>query len=149
MQTFLPYADFEKSAQVLDRLRLNKQAIEVTQLIHAMRWPDEAPKSIVGHPCKQMWDGYMPALLRYGWVCRMEWERRGYNGGLTTRKLVNWSLDIDFDLVHDTYHLPPWFGEAHGLHAFWRARLLEKDPVHYGQFGWTEAPIKEFPWPNR
>ncbi len=36
MQTFLPYPDFEKSAKVLDRLRLNKQRSETLDILRTL-----------------------------------------------------------------------------------------------------------------
>ncbi len=36
MQTFLPYADFERSAAVLDRQRLGKQRVETLQIFQAL-----------------------------------------------------------------------------------------------------------------
>jgi hypothetical protein len=36
MQTFLPYPDFRKSAEVLDRQRLGKQRVEGLQLINSL-----------------------------------------------------------------------------------------------------------------
>ena len=39
MQTFLPYDDFEKTAQCLDRLRLGKQRVETLQILKALLIP--------------------------------------------------------------------------------------------------------------
>src|SRR5947208_1979490 len=39
MQTFLPYADFERSARVLDRKRLGKQRVETIQVVRALTRP--------------------------------------------------------------------------------------------------------------
>ena len=36
MQTFTPYADFEKSLRTLDLKRLGKQRVEVIQIIRAV-----------------------------------------------------------------------------------------------------------------
>ena len=36
MQTFLPYADFERTAAVLDVRRLGKQRVEVLQICNAL-----------------------------------------------------------------------------------------------------------------
>ncbi|MFL6108162.1 MAG: pyrimidine dimer DNA glycosylase/endonuclease V [Marmoricola sp.] len=38
MQTFLPYADFEKSARALDTKRLGKQRVETIQVVRALTW---------------------------------------------------------------------------------------------------------------
>ena len=34
MNTFLPHADFSKSAKILDKKRLGKQRVEVKQLVN-------------------------------------------------------------------------------------------------------------------
>ena len=38
VQTFLPYPDFERTAEVLDDRRLGKQRVEVLQILNAMHW---------------------------------------------------------------------------------------------------------------
>ena len=40
VQTFLPYADFERSARTLDRKRLGKQRVETIQVVRALTWPE-------------------------------------------------------------------------------------------------------------
>lgn len=44
------------------------------------------------------------------------------------------------------HYLPPWLGDP-AFHASHRSNLLRKDPVHYGQFGWTEGPDLPYVWP--
>ena len=39
VQTFLPYADFARSAAVLDRTRLGKQRVEAIQVVRALTIP--------------------------------------------------------------------------------------------------------------
>ena len=39
VQTFLPYADFERSARALDRKRLGKQRVETIQVVRALTRP--------------------------------------------------------------------------------------------------------------
>lgn len=77
MQTFLPYADFTKSARVLDQRRLGKQRVEVLQVLHALdrRRP---PSSWRRHPVVVMWFGYPFALCHYGQAICTEWISRGY-----------------------------------------------------------------------
>ena len=48
MQTFLPHADFDRSAEVLDLRRLGKQRVEVIQIVRAPHAADirvEEPSS--------------------------------------------------------------------------------------------------------
>ena len=56
MQTFLPYADFNKSAEVLDNRRLNKQILEGYQILKVLGNPD--PRAgWRNHPAVKMWRG--------------------------------------------------------------------------------------------
>jgi len=36
---------------------------------------------------------------------------------------------------------PIWWGDER-VHSTHRSRLLQKDPVHYGQFNWEEASME-------
>jgi hypothetical protein len=81
MQTFLPYPDFLKSAQCLDRARLGKQRIETKQLVMALTLPKYGWKS---HPAARMWEGYTLALCVYGAVMSREWIKRGYKDAQLT-----------------------------------------------------------------
>jgi Pyrimidine dimer DNA glycosylase len=135
MQTFLPFPDFAKSAEVLDRQRLGKQRIEVTWILGILGGTREG--SVADHPACLMWDGYERALCEYGRAIVAEWTRRGY---------VNNQV-YDADRYHSS-GLPQWFG-IDRYHASWRSVLLFKNPTHYGQFDWTEQPAEKFDWPVR
>lgn len=131
MQTFLPYPDFYASAQVLDRQRLGKQRVECLQLINTLLsgggWRN--------HPAARMWSGYEDALCRYMQEVIDEWVHRGYKNNMIVPKHAADSA------------LPPWFGDA-AFHASHRSNLLRKDPIWYGQFGWSERPDLEYVWPT-
>lgn len=137
MQTFLPYPDFAASARVLDRARLGKQRVEVWQLLRALT--DPAAKGWVNHPAAKMWRGYTGCLAEYGLAICFEWMARGYTDNMTPR------IDPYFDagIGRDR---PSWLGDP-AFHAAHRSNLLRKDPVWYGQFGWTERPDLEYVWP--
>ena len=47
MQTFLPYADFQRSAQVLDYKRLGKQRVEALQIHNIVSGKRTDRKSVV------------------------------------------------------------------------------------------------------
>ena len=40
MQTFLPYSDFQKCAEVLDGKRLRKQIVECEQILNCLSFPE-------------------------------------------------------------------------------------------------------------
>ena len=52
MQTFLPYADMRRSAQVLDPRRLGKQRVECLQVL---RGPTVEGYGWRHHPAVRMW----------------------------------------------------------------------------------------------
>ena len=129
MQTFLPYKNFEKSAQVLDWRRLGKQRVEGMQIINAIeqkpRKDGKPYKGWVNHPCSVMWKPYVPALKHYTNIIITEWINRGYNNNMEfyeTDKIV----------------MPHWLGDER-VHSSHRANLLRKDSEWYGQYGWDEA----------
>ena len=144
MQTFLPFSQFDRSAQVLDRQRLGKQRVEVKQLLNST-WLVENGRSggWTSHPATQMWVGCRDLLTRYGIVICDEWARRGYvdNIGKELRELLNMGLSKG---------VPTWLGDER-LHSSHRARLLDKEPDWYGQFGWTEEPCgpEGYWWPTK
>lgn len=140
MQTFLPYPVFEQSARVLDRARLGKQRIETQQLLSA----NLAGTGWKNHPAAKMWRGYEPALIVYGIAMCDEWIRRGYRD--TRRPLfVEWGREL-FE-PGQQIEFPPFIGDPR-FHASHRSNLLRKNPEHYGQFGWTEAPDMPYYWPS-
>lgn len=141
MQTFLPYPDFARSAAVLDRLRLGKQRVEVLQLLRAILVPGSG---WANHPAARMWRGYHEALTLYGRAVCREWVRRGYRDSCLSKM-----DDLLYEADHPWRVSPPyphWLGGL-DFHAAHRSNLLRKDPVWYGQFGWTEGPELPYVWP--
>jgi hypothetical protein len=134
MQTFLPYPHFAESAKTLDYRRLGKQRVEVLQLLKALRegggWSN--------HPAAKMWRGYEDALVYYGAVMCREWLNRGYKDTCLDK--------IQSFATKSVITEPPWLGGS-DFHAAHRSNLLRKDPVHYGQFGWTEPNDLPYIWP--
>lgn len=156
MQTFLPYADFEQSAECLDMRRLGKQRVEVLQLLTAMTTGPEKKVKLgnseivrvtpwYNHPAAKMWRGYEQALVHYGFVIIEEWLSRGYKDTCHDKLCVVVG-DLSDYWDPDTVVLPPWLGNE-DFHAAHRSNLLRKDPVWYGQFGWTEPNDLPYIWP--
>jgi len=116
--------------------RLGKQRVEVMQILKAMNgggWAD--------HPATKMWDGHGGALAEYGIAICDEWISRGYRD--TCRGKIM-SLSADHGMLSHTD--PDWLHDK-DFHAAHRSNLLRKDPVHYGQFGWTETDDLDYVWP--
>lgn len=131
MQTFLPISCFDLSAQCLDYRRLGKQRVECVQLLKAISGQKTGWSN---HPAAKMWDGYSVALGVYLNEMIAEWVKRGYQNTIPVQP------------VSYPYSMPDWFGDE-AFHAAHRSNLLRKDPVHYGQFGWTETNDLPYVWP--
>lgn len=133
MQTFLPYADLQKSVECLDYRRLGKQRVEAMQILKAL---NRGSGGWSNHPATKMWRGFETALMKYHDEACLEFDHRGYTN--------NMKLYIpDSKLVI----LPPWFGNE-AFHSAHRAALLAKDFSWYSQFGWVEEPRIEYVWPS-
>jgi hypothetical protein len=142
MQTFLPYPEFYKSAKVLDRLRLNKQRVEVKQIYLALQ-PDST-SAWRNHPAVLMWKGYEIALLAYGVAICEEHRARGYNDTLLPyfeeeiKKLYEVGIKAE---------MPPWLGKSE-FHSAHRSNLLRKSE-YYEKFGWIEDKDQPYLWPTK
>ena len=137
MQTFLPYADFTRCAQVLDRQRLGKQRVEVVQILRTLRGITAGWRN---HPAVRMWRGHCYPLARYGLAVCDEWRQRGYTDNCAAQ-----ITDLGFRgwLEPD----PDWLGDDR-LHASHQAALLCKAPSHYAHLGWGDVPASyTYYWP--
>src|SRR6059036_3739819 len=81
MQTFLPVADFEESARLLDSPRLGKQRVETLQVLRALELPDYG---WANHPVVTMWRGRTAALVAYGLAMVRVWRERGFADSTAT-----------------------------------------------------------------
>lgn len=142
MQTFLPYSNFEKCAQVLDNKRLGKQRVEAWQILKIITGEDSNSRWH-NHPAVKMWQGYSYSLAQYGlYICKI-WTDKGFIDSLTDKFLTHLEGIYFNDIIH-----PLWL-ENIQLHSSHRAALLAKNYKHYSQFGWTEEPQIDYYWPVR
>jgi hypothetical protein len=140
MQTFLPYADFEQTAEVLDYRRLGKQRVETWQILNAL---DGKTKGWVNHPASKMWRGYEMRLAKYGIVICLEWIRRGYNDTMLTR-FEQLQADPTFSRGGEVD--PPWLGRP-DIHVSHQSNLVRKDSEFYGPLFPDVTPDLEYVWP--
>ena len=132
VQTFLPYADFERSARALDQKRLGKQRVETIQVVRALTRSEYGWKN---HPAVLMWEGFEEALGRYGFACCSAWTDLGFGdtcaltigadlraAGITTVRTQPELAAADA--------LPPWLGDE-TLHLSHQSALVRKDREHY------------------
>lgn len=132
MQTFLPYASFERSAEVLDGRRLGKQRVEAIQIVRALTVPTYAWKH---HPATLMWQGHEEFLGWYGMLLVGAWRGRGFAAPVRRR---SWPTSPPPGCPPaprpswppPTCSRPGWATRpSTGVTS---RRLVRKDPEHYG-----------------
>jgi hypothetical protein len=150
VQTFLPYADFDRSVRALDAKRLGKQRVETLQVIRALTWEDYG---WANHPAVLMWKGFEEALGRYGFACCEAWVELGFGDtcaatmtdDLRTAGIESVRTQSDLEAAGA---LPPWLGDEE-LHRSHQSALVRKDPDHYGPlFPGVPADLP-YVWPVR
>jgi phage gp29-like protein len=159
MQTFLPSADFDESAKVLDNKRLHKQALEAWQILMVLtrlnpEGEDREPKGWVNHPAVKMWQGNERRLFMYAVKMAKEWIRRGFNTTLVEKLHATFEKALVKNRVG--FKSPNnWIEDKLLLEqvtSSHRLALLAKNYEWYSQFGWPEDPGHpiseyEYVWP--
>jgi hypothetical protein len=142
VNTFMPYAEFGKTAMALDYRRLGKQRVEAWQILNALLGNSEG---WVNHPATKMWRGHERALCEYGMAICMEWRARGYQDTMLARFVAVHAL------LPDT-GLPFWIGDE-VLHLSHQSNLKRKAPEYYdfkvaptSPYLWADAQTKELKW---
>lgn len=150
VQTFLPYADFERSARALDRKRLGKQRVETIQVVRALTKPDYGWQN---HPAVLMWKGFEEALGRYGFACCEAWTELGFGDtcALTIatdlRAAGIRTVRTQFELAAADA-LPPWLGDE-AVHRSHQSALVGKDRQHYSPLFPDVPDDLAYVWPVR
>lgn len=132
MQTFLPYADFERSARSLDLKRLGKQRVECIQVVRGLTRPDYAWRH---HPAVKMWRGHLEALGRYSFTVREVWRGLGHadtcQGTIAADLTVAGVATVRRQgQLAEAGLLPAWLGDE-DFHRRHQSSLVRKDPEHY------------------
>lgn len=154
MQTFVPYADFRRSAQVLDDKRLGKQRVETLQIMQVLvrlRWNNDVgvieefqPRGWRRHPAVLMWEDYEPALLEYQrQVCDV-WTSRGFKDTCYPKTLG--LIQRRYGGSLPAYMQPPWLGDEL-LHRSHQSNLIRKDPEIYGPVFPGVGADEPYVWP--
>lgn len=118
MQTFLPYPDFQKTAQCLDNKRLGKQRVEARQIISTLEGKSNGWRN---HPAVKMWKGYEDCLKMYYNVICEEWIGRGYKQ----------NMELYPEIF--SYKKPYWLGKKK-FHISHQSNLIRKKSEHYSKF---------------
>lgn len=161
MQTFVPLFGSADTAQVLDRARLNKQALEGWQILMNLVQLDpqgnhRVSKGWSNHPAVKMWRGHEGALVSYILKMVMEWEKRGYKSTIGTKALTTYIQAVKLGrITRESHRYPEWMRDRElfaRIASSHRMALLVKDYEWYSQFNWDEDPghcpeTYEYVWP--
>lgn len=120
VNTFLPYADYDLSAQSLDYRRLGKQRVETYQVLRALIGESDGWRN---HPITKMWQGYEYELAEYGIAICKEWIARGYKDTLLPKFEA-------MQLALTDTGKPFWLGNL-VFHRSHQSNLKRKDPLYY------------------
>lgn len=142
MQTFLPYADFESSAAVLDRARLGKQRVETLQIMRSLN----TGSGWQNHPAVRMWRGHELALWEYQIAVIREWTGRGYADTCLDKTRLHLREILEERNASEEEHLPPWMGDP-AFHRAHQSNLVRKDPDHYREYFPDVPDNLEYIWP--
>jgi hypothetical protein len=146
MQTFLPYPDFARSADVLDVARLGKQRVETLQVLRSLELGDYGWRS---HPAVRMWRGRTEALVAYGLAVVRAWQARGHAD--STYGLISEFAPAVENLTQSDLAgrglLPSWLGDER-LHLSHRSALVRKDPDFYRPVFGDITDDLPYHWPD-
>jgi hypothetical protein len=163
MQTFLPYADFLRSAQAIDKKRCWKQVIEAKQIIDTLiGMQSDSYKELSepfklkqfpwkNHPAVKMWGADIEAL-KYYFNCYLLVNIKKHK---INTKYKPYS-PIQLDNYLEGCVEPLWWMGNEDFHRAMRARLIEKKPEFYeplwpedkgfnnGKYLWPDMETKTF-----
>jgi hypothetical protein len=133
MQTFLPFKQFNLSAQALDNKRLNKQILEGYQILKVLS-NNDPHAGWRNHPAVKMWRRHENALWIYIMFMVVEADERG----IKTVNNVNNLLTLR-DAVGDTWgdDMPEWYRNdavMAKVTTTHKANLYRKDSIYYADF---------------
>lgn len=147
MQTFVPLLGSADTAQVLDRARLNKQALEGWQILMNLVELDpqgnhRTARGWRNHPAVKMWRGHEGALTTYIVRMVLEWEKRGYKSTIAKKAITTYIQAVKLGrITKESHRLPEWMKDKElfdRIASSHRMALLNKDYEWYSQFDWPE-----------
>jgi Pyrimidine dimer DNA glycosylase len=124
VNTFLPFPDYDKTAESLDYRRLGKQRVEALQILKVNLGLTQGWKN---HPAAVMWRGHEGALFKYLVAICKRWTSLGYKDTVLEKAT---EIVVQADLDPESYSKPKWLGNRR-FHKSHQSNLKRKDPVHY------------------
>jgi hypothetical protein len=123
MQVFLPLPNVHDSLETLDKQRLNKQTIEISQILNVILTNG---KAWANHPATLMIRGFESFGVYYGLVACEIAKNRGINCSNIQNTLESFAEKFNLSVNSPTY--PSWFGDEQ-FHKSHRAKLLYKGRI--------------------
>lgn len=139
MQIFSPFCSFIDISNHLDNRRLNKQKVEIYQILNCISLGDNA-KGWKNHPAVKMARGHELFFIDYALEIADSCLRIGYKDTLIPK------IKAFRGVFKGEYKIPFYWGDER-FHSSHRAALLAKDYNYYSKFGWKESPIVNYVWP--
>lgn len=127
MQTFLPYADFKKTARCLDYKRAGKMRVESMQILQVLTGLSKS-NAWANHPAVKMWKHYEVALAEYACTMCDDWTSRGYKDSCK-EKVMN-IIEVHYKDKQLVY--PHWLGD-NDFHLSHQSNLVRKNKDIYGK----------------
>lgn len=140
MQIFSPHSNFIDISNCLDNKRLNKQKIEIFQIINCIVKGDGA-KGWRHHPAVKMARGHEHFFINYGLEIAHECIRRGFKDTMIPKIAA-----LKEHFSPQTVKVPKYWSNEK-FHASHRAALLAKKYDWYSKFGWKEEAKIDYFWP--
>jgi len=153
MQTFLPYPDFEESAETLrgDTPRLGKQRVENLQLISAIMKGGGLHGGWSKHPASRMWVDYPEALMLYQHAICKVWASKGFKDTCLEKSRAFFTEEELAKVDSGDVEMPPWLGDE-AFHFAHRSSLVFKAPEIYSMV-FDDVDVRKGPvpyiWPGK
>lgn len=139
MQIFSPLTNFKDIARCLDGKRLNKQKLEIYQILKCISLGNEA-KGWKNHPAVRMARNYEQFFIDYAICIANECLARNYKDTLIPK------IEAFRVVFSQEYKTPPYWSNE-DFHASHRAALLAKNHEWYSRYNWVEKPLIRYYWP--
>ncbi len=150
MQTFLPSADYEYSAQTLDNKRLNKQILEGYQIMKILSGASESG-AWRNHPAVLMWKGAEQSLMDYidHMVYEANWRGIRTDKNVSNLKTLKSRFGDMWGNITPIWQKPEHISRVVDSH---KANLYRKDSTIYAEFSsYTAKPCCDkclYYWPT-
>jgi len=126
MQIFVPFADVNVNAKILDEHTLNKQCASAAAIIDVLS--QDVNNGWGWNPAIKMWKGNEAFLGHYAHRLFAEWKSLGFPDLWSTRVIARGFIKTPSTTVY------PWWWGHEQLHDYNKVALYRQNPEWYGQF---------------